>query len=309
MTGESARERPTVVYVMGAGHSGSTILGVALGNCSDFFYAGEVEEWLVKSGRPPWGEDERTRFWDAVADRVDGSDLFGDRANRYVERSAAVLRVDRWVARVRLLGRYRRVAEDLLAAISQVAGARHVVDTSHFPLRARELRQLGGVDVFLVYLVRDAQGVVASNLREISPHEVAERRLRILRMNANLWLTQLVSLIVFLRQPRARRVFLRHEEFLADPEGVLEQLLERIGSAAAVPDLSSLRIGSPIEGNRLIRSQRIALQRSSSAGSKPDEPTRLTLLLELPWRPLLSRLRPVVSARSPAEHGATVRRR
>ena len=38
-----------MIYVMGAGHSGSTILGVALGNCAETLYAGEVEEWLQAS--------------------------------------------------------------------------------------------------------------------------------------------------------------------------------------------------------------------------------------------------------------------
>jgi len=46
--------RPTVIYVMGAGHSGSSILGVALGNCAGVFYAGEVDEWLLKGGAGRW---------------------------------------------------------------------------------------------------------------------------------------------------------------------------------------------------------------------------------------------------------------
>jgi len=302
MAEDSARERPTVVYVMGAGHSGSTILGVTLGNCRGFFYAGEVEEWLVKSGRPPWGESERTRFWANVARLVDGADLFGAQANRCIERSSALLRCDRWGARRRMLARYREVSQELLRAIASTAGASYVVDTSHFPLRARELKQLSGVDVFLVHLVRDPTAVVASNLLELSPHEVAERRLRTLIMNSNLWLTQLVSSAVFLTQPRARRIFIRHEDFLADPEGVLEQLLRQIGSDAELPDLGSLSIGTPLEGNRLIRTERIALRRRPEHARSAEQQRMLTTrLLARGWRPLLARLRPVAAARAAPE--------
>jgi hypothetical protein len=180
-----------VIYVMCAGHSGSSILGVTLGNCSGFFYAGEVEEWLVSAGASRWGGADRRSFWNRVRERVGAgaTDLFGSAANRCVERSSVLLRVDRWPARRRLLSRYRRVAEDLLRAISSEAGAPYVVDSSHFPLRARELEKIAGIELYLVFLVRDPQAVVASNVRHIRAHELAERRYRVLAMNCNLWLT------------------------------------------------------------------------------------------------------------------------
>ena len=63
-------ERPRVAYVMGSGRSGSTILGVTLGNCAGIFYAGELDAWLRTSGVPPQNGAERARFWGAVADEV-----------------------------------------------------------------------------------------------------------------------------------------------------------------------------------------------------------------------------------------------
>ena len=301
MAPASTPERPKVVYVMGAGHSGSTILGITLGNCERFFYAGEVEEWLVKSGQPPWAGTERSQFWSTVTESVEGKDLFGAEVNRVIERSSALLRVDRWARRRRLRRRYREVAEQLLCAIASTAGATHVIDTSHFPLRARELARLDGIDLYLLFLVKDPQSVVASNTRELSPHELAERRYRALVMNANLWLTQLVSVLVFLRHPRRRRLFLRYEQFIADPEGVLRQILDSVDSDAAIPDLSSLQVGMPLEGNRIIRSETIALKRSSGETSRSS---KITSVLQLPWKPLLARLRPAVEVAShPGDRG------
>jgi hypothetical protein len=284
-----------VVYVMGAGHSGSTILGLALGNCSDSFYAGEVDEWLLVSGKPSLGGAERTKFWDDVREVMRDSgapELFGGEVNRLVERSSALLRFDRWSERRAMLRRYREVSERLFGAIAHTAGASYIVDTSHFPLRARELQKAGGVELYLVLLVRDPQDVVASNVREISRHEVAERRIRILTMNANLWLTQLVSLLVFLRQPRERRVFVRHESFIADPEGVLRQVVESLGTGVALPDLTALRAGVALQGNSLIMSQTIAVKRSTRPTARWS---RSTELLQSCWRPLLARLRPVAT--------------
>ncbi len=294
MPPRSTAARPKVVYVMGAGHSGSTILGVALGNCEGFVFGGELEEWLLTGERPRWAASDRQRFWSAVKERVHGAEsLFGGKANRCIERSSVVLRVDLWPARRRMRGLYRNVAEQVITAVADVAGAGYVVDTSHFPLRARELQALQGIELYLIYLVRDPQAVVASNTRELSPHEVAETRWRTLVMNSNLWLTQLVSVMVFLKHPPSRRIFVRHEDFLADPEGVMRQILDRVGAAVEVPDLSALRIGVPLQGNRLIRSETIAVRRSSAA---PVRRTLLTWLVQLPWAPVLRRLRPAATA-------------
>src|ERR1700726_2236472 len=81
--GESPATRPQVLYVMGAGRSGSTILGVTLGNYEYVFYAGELDAWLVRSGSPVLEDAERARFWQGVCKEVDGAaDLFGREAQR-----------------------------------------------------------------------------------------------------------------------------------------------------------------------------------------------------------------------------------
>jgi len=290
-----ASERPKVIYVMGSGRSGSTVLGVTLGNCEDMFYAGELDTWLARSGVPILGGVERTRFWKAVREDVDGaaSEIFGRDIRGYMERSSLPLRPDRWRGHMRLRGRYRRATEDLYRAIARVAGASYVVDTSHFPLRARELQQLDGIDVYLLFLFRDPQGVVESFARLIKRRDVAERRLRELSTNANLWITHLLSVYVFLRHRRDRRMVVRHEDFLKDPEGIVRDILRRVGSPSAPPDLTTLRTGFPLKGNRLIRSEVIAVRGRAPA---PRRRSPLTALLQLPWTIAVARLSPVAQA-------------
>jgi hypothetical protein len=284
-----------VIYVMSASHSGSTILGVALGNCADVFHAGEVERWLANSGAPELGGSERARFWAGVRDQVTGAEpLFGRHAARSLERSSSVLRLTRLPQRRRLRKEYRRVTAELFRAIATSAGVSHVVDTSHFPLRARELRGIDAVDLYLVFLFRDPQRVVASELRPISRHDVAERRLRMLATNARLWFTHLLSVLVFLRHRRDRRLFVRHESFLADPEAVLREILDTAGSASSVPDLRALKTGVPLIGNKLVRSEMVAVRTRSEP---PVDRSYVTWLLQLPWRLAASMLRPAADVR------------
>jgi Sulfotransferase family len=298
----AAAARPQVLYVMGSGRSGSTILGVTLGNCEGFFYAGEMDNWLVRAGSSAVGGLERTHFWDAVREGVKGAeDMFGTDAQTYLERSSAALRINKRSLQRELRRRYRPVTEEIYRSISATAGARFVIDTSHFPLRANELRHLDGIDLHVVLLVREPQGVVASFHRDVNSNDRLRRALRIVSTNIDLSLTYLLSALVFLRLPRSRRLLLHHEDYLADPEGALRAILDFVGSTAPLPDLDSLDTGFPLQGNRLIRTQTTAHE---GVKRGPAKSSRLTAVVQAPWTALFRRLRPAFTVTPREGHGA-----
>ena len=279
--------RPKVIYVMGAGRSGSTILGVALGNCEGVFFAGELDRWLARSGEPRQAGERRGAFWRAVRERMHDPDKLRGARTTWIERSSTLLDPRKWAGRERLRVPYRRASEDLYLATAQVADAAVVVDTSHYPMRARELQPLEGIELFLILLVRDPQRVVASLGRD----DVPERRFGVLAANAYLFLTYLLATWVFLRHPRERRMLVHHEDLLARPAGVVEEILRRCGSGGAAPDMTALHTGVPFHGNRLVQAETVALGGGEAA---PARSSALTALIQLPWRVVLSRLRPVV---------------
>ena len=281
---------------MGAGRSGSTILGVTLGNSSGVFYAGELDAWLARSGEPQLQDPERMNFWASVQVQVSGAaELYGWQVQRAIERSLSLFRVRLWPVRRRLRGPYRRVAESLYRAVQSVSGAEVIVDTSHYPLRAIELQALTGIDLYLVYLLRDPQSVVASFNRK----DVAQYNKATLTTNVYLWLTTVLSAIVFLHHPRERRLFVRYEDFIADPPGVVSRIVGMTGQHEPPADLSALRTGLPFQGNRVIHSEVIALE---SRPPKPGPSSRLTALLQLPLSPLLARLEPAASTAPSGGH-------
>ena len=112
---EVIAERPKVIYVLGAHRSGSTILGVTLGNCENVFFAGELHSWLTWKGVPRLGGEEGAQLWNSVREDVKGAaELFGHQTELYVDRSSALRRLHKWpTIRRRLLKRYRALTEDL----------------------------------------------------------------------------------------------------------------------------------------------------------------------------------------------------
>jgi hypothetical protein len=282
------RQTPTVIYVMGAGRSGSTIFGVALGNCAHVFYAGELEAWLRRSGVPNFPGVARAQFWDGVREDVKGDDLFGDEVWRHLEYSLASFRPSSWVHRRRLRHRYRHVLERLYRAIALSAQSTHIVDTSHYPLRAHEIQRVAGVDLYLIYLIRHPLGVVASFKRR----DVTNIPKSLLATNAYLSLTHVLSVLVFLRHPAERRLLLRYEDFIANSDAVMREILSRAGVSSPPPDPTSLKTGIAFQGNRLLVSETIALRDDATSASSGSYASYLTRLLQLPWTLVLSCLSP-----------------
>jgi hypothetical protein len=106
--------------------------------------------------------------------------------------------------------------------------------------------------------------------------------------------THLLSILVFVRHPRDRRLFVRYEDFVVDPGGVLRQILEVSGSSTkTLPDFRSLDTGVPLQGNRVSRSNKLSLKPSSDPVPRSS---RATTVLQAPLLALLSRMRPVASA-------------
>jgi len=289
-----APARPKVLFLMGSGHSGSTILGVTLGNCDGFFYAGELDNWLVRKAASLLGGTDRTRFWNDVRDGVDGAEeAFGADAQRYLERSSAILRPGKAAVRERLRRSWGPVTESLYRSIARSSGATQIVDSAHFPLRARELKRLEGIDLHLIFLVRDPQQVVHSFVKHVNRHALAERNWRTLVTNADMTLTYLLATLVFLGHPREKRALLRHEDFLADPEGVLRSIFALTGSPAAPPDLGRLQTGFPMQANRLIKSEMVSFR---GKPGPPPRTSRFTELVQAPWEAVFSLLRPRMRA-------------
>ena len=281
-----AEEDPKVLYVIGAGRSGSTILGITLGNCERVFYAGELDKWLKRLGDPPLRGEERDRFWAQVREQVEIEPQLRGKATRSLEQSLGVLRFRSWRLQRRLAAPYRRLAGDLYGAIARTAGATHVVDTSHFPRRARQLQKTPGIELYLLFVVRDPQSVVASWGRD----DVIEPQFTERATNAYLWLTYLLSLAVFLRHPRRRRLLVRHEDFLADPAAVIGDILARSGADSPTPDFTALRTGIPFQGNRVAREEVVALSPPSPRAARRS---RMTAVLQLPWRAVFAVIGPV----------------
>jgi Sulfotransferase family len=261
-----------VLYVSGAPRSGSTILGMILGQLDGCCDVGEL--WALwrpafKNGDlcgcgSPVGECE---FWSTVIEKALGSDFAesGPRLGRLHRRTMGTLRAPLVWAHLRgwrkraEYDEYARALGDHYRAIAAASGARVVVDSSKMASDALVATMIPGVRVSVVHIVRDPRGVAWSwkkqrqqpgpRGRDLDRHGIAAAATRWLIYN---------SFAEFLLAPRLGKRFrtVRYEDLLTDPVGITADLASWIGNdpgaipvSGTPPRLSVGRPTHPVWGN------------------------------------------------------------
>jgi Sulfotransferase family len=260
-----------VVYIMGAGRSGSTLLGILLGNGKDVFYAGELDAWMRRGGVPNGECGGLAAFWSVVSDRM-ATWLDQPRPDFFstLEHPRSLLARRRRAHQAA----YRRYNRDLYRAISQVAGASVVVDSSHFPLRRWHLRGLGGVEVSTILLVRDPRTLVKAFQKPVQkPKPTWSAALYV-------WVVLALSGAVYATLPRDRRIVVRYEDVLADPQESLARLARWLGTDLSGVDPDRLVPGTVFQGNRMRTQPLVRVDRSAAEAPPAGWCTKL---LMTPW--------------------------
>jgi len=244
-------ERVKILFIMGHGSSGTTILGNTLAEAEGVFHAGELRTiWAdglagtqtCGCGQPP----ASCPVWSAVVREGFGELLPGD--------VARFARLHRWTIRVRNTGRilrarpghlaewpalqdYADVATRLYRAVGSVTGARVVVDSSKRTGDAALLRLLPDVDPYILHVVRDPRAVAYSwSIRSAdAPSQLA---------TAGEWLAfSGIGEAVKWRLGPGRSLVVRHEDFARAPGPAVERILRFVGERDAV---------APVRGERTV---------------------------------------------------------
>ncbi len=274
MSGQSQSQadpaNPDLIYVLGAGRSGTTLLDVVLGSAADAFSCGEIRKFLQLDGRPAGmpADSANWRFWDRVRDEVYQRFSPGD-----LERLAGIS------ARLESHGRflplwlglpvvsaadrdlYARYVHVLLAAIARTGERGVLIDSSKYPGRLLALLPVLGDRLRVAWIRRSRKDVVRS-FRKTGIEQPAKNWLA-----ANLyWLAmRIMCVLAYRRVPAHRRASLDFEDFVQSPaatlEGVAENLdLDLSDAVARAGSQGDFPVGWLFEGNRIRKKPSVAIR-------------------------------------------------
>ncbi|MCP3975082.1 MAG: sulfotransferase [bacterium] len=257
-----------VLYILGSGRNGSTVLADALGTAPGMENVGEIH-WIWDRGA---GENRPCGCGEPFADCVFWQGVLSDIAavapQPAAERAKVRYATLEGLAPLRLLGRrwanrirprqreYLELTRRLYLATAQAAEAEVIVDSSKRPVYGQAITRLEDLDVHIVHLVRDARAVAFSwRRKKRNPDRpdggyMARYPAWKSAVGWAVW-NAMGELLRWRRKDRFLQV--RYEDFIRDPQGVLESIGEFIGleATAALSGVQELMLSSnhSISGN------------------------------------------------------------
>ena len=239
--------RTKVLYIVGLGRSGSTILANSLGQIDGFFSAGEIcyiwrqnfiENRLCGCG---WPFDE-CPVWTKVVERafpggVDAHEMMRLQAAGARTRHIPQMLTKKGTGAIKeRLGKWRDNTGRLYEAIQSATNSRVVVDSSKEPAYGYALSTVSDVDFRVLHLVRDPRAAAYSWLKKKRQPDSEDREF-MHRINptksAALWDAWNASAEALWRDGKYLR--LRYEDFVADPRTSFTRILDLLDENAELP--------------------------------------------------------------------------
>lgn len=245
MISESQGPPIKVLYILGMGRSGTTLLDLLLGQIEDFFSVGELQSLWKES----LGDGRLCGCGTAVSECPLWMSILnapGIPAPPDVIRLQEQLRIHRTLMSRRTLNshaasRYRLILSDLYRAIAHETASRVLVDSSKLPSIARLLDRTPGITPFLVQVTRDPRAVAFSWLRK----KYAADRLRAQQMEqfsaqatSRLWLARHFGAELIRWGSPTQSLLIRYEDLVENPRRVIAAIVDRLGERA---DLAFIR--------------------------------------------------------------------
>ena len=232
-----------ILYILGRGRGGSTILANVLGEIEGFFSAGEVRYlWdpvVVRQSACGCGQPiGECPVWSRVLAALTDIDL-----EEVVSWQHAIVRernTPRLMRRTRkhywaALEGYASVTSRLYRTIQAVTGCKVVVDSSKRPSYAAFIKLLEGCDPSFVHLVRDPRASAYSwhTRRYASAHGREVTRRNALDATLRWDLLNLGSELLRKKDGGASFLRLRYEDFVASPRASVQEICDLVAETEA----------------------------------------------------------------------------
>lgn len=295
-----------VLYIIGWGRSGTTLMDNVLGSHEGVFTAGEVtrlwELGFVGGRRCGCGRPVlECPFWSAVLEDALGPEWPDPRrmvalqkGPLSVVRTPLLLGVARGRRTMSEATEYAGILARMYAAIAARTGCRVIVDASKRPPDAVLTAMATGIDPYVLHMIRDPRACAYSWQRPMADPSGAgptEMDRHGVLMNAAHWVSwNLLAERVARAYPAGHRMRLRYEDFMSAPRAsvaaVLEMLGERPGEGPFAGEREvDLPTNHTIAGNPgRFRGGRVAVRVDDAwrVAQRPGD-RRTTTALCLPW--------------------------
>lgn len=226
--GENNKKIP-VIYIVGSGHCGSTLLDIVLDSHSQIVGVGELYQYGLNNRNDlicTCGKKvSECDFWKNVFKDVDldfhlkvfrpkKDFLFNkDRFFELDEKGKVLHRID--------VQKYLEVNEKIFKNILKYSNKKIVLESSKDPDRLELLLKSDKLDILLLHLVRDGRAVYCS-------YKKIYKGIKKPVKGDTRWLFKNLKTEIIKKRNKAKSVFIKYEDFCKNPQKSLELVLHKI---------------------------------------------------------------------------------
>jgi hypothetical protein len=269
-----------IIYIIGAGRSGTTLLDIMLGNSPDIFSAGELNRFAKRRGIPHDARDRVVeQFWkqireNLVKDNISDLSILYDVSKKF-EYHTSIFNSGILNPSNGLFKQYadyqKKLFNNITKQAEQLFNKTIIVDSSKYPMRGLMLSKIFGQNISFIYIQRNPNAVVES-FQKKDVEQPSKSRL-----NANIYLLLVNSIArsVLKKVKSTNRIaVINYEDLSQDPLSVLQKIEANLQINLQTPKklietTQPLNVGLLFDGNRLrLKNQIIFNKRTQATKTK-----------------------------------------
>lgn len=283
---------PRVIYIMGTGRSGTTILEMLLAQAPGVFGAGEMTE-LPSDG---WQKNQecscgqpfaKCGIWSAVHDRMaltQGEVEQWKLQQRAVDWHFGFLRHFFIGLPAKFVEGYSSNNRRLLESVSVVSGDATIVDSSKYAGRALALERYLDADITVICMTRSPAGILAS-FRKAG----IEQRSKSVLSALGYYIFVMTCLRMAALRLKGRITYVTLDELMVAPDVVLQRIeqecnVDLSGVRKTVLEGGGFSTGHVISGNRLRQERQVRFDPIKAQQKPPVGWARIVVLIMEIWR-------------------------
>lgn len=251
-----------IIYIIGSGRSGTTLLDIILGNATDIFSAGELNRFAKRNGIPHDARDENVaQFWkqvkqDLTAEKITDFDLYNKISKKF-EYHTSLLNVDSLKKSKQAFNAYADYQKKLFGNIAKLALQKFnktvISDSSKYPARGLLLSKIFGSSISFIYIKRNPYAVVES-FQKKDVEQPPKNRLK-----ANIYLlavNMIANKVLNIVRKKNKVSVIMYDDLIKDPLLTLSTIENDLDiNLQAAKELiktnQPLKVGFLFDGNRL----------------------------------------------------------
>lgn len=265
-----------LIYILGAGRSGTTLLDIMLGNNSNAVSLGEINRFYKRSGQPPHRDSDSStyKFWTIIKSNLkDKGHSNLSELNSLFQKNEYHTSFLKTIFKINN-HKYRNCLNDMYIAINEKSNKEVIIESSKYPCRALNISNYvknKDLSIHYIYLKKDPVSVVSS----FQKADIEQPKKGFLSANLYYFFVNILcSVILFIIKLKGHNTkIIKYEDLVANPVEVLVDLqyhfkIDQQELINKIENNTPLETGLLFDGNRIRLEDSIILRNQSKTINK-----------------------------------------